>query len=423
MGAARLAAGLLVVPLVLLTGCSSSGGKETPKGTGGASADQAGGGGGKNKVPAAPAGLVISPADGAKSVETDGALTVTATGGKVLSVQVADPKGKAVEGNTSTDGAKWTPKAPLANNTKYTVAAKAANADGAEVTANSSFTTIAAGKTFEYSYKPDSDDGDKLGVGAIISLKFNKSVKDKAAVERNLSVVAEPAVEGSWSWLTDLDGSDRIDYRPKEYWKPGTKVTWAANLAGAKAADGTYGTQNRGGTFTIDDSIVATADLKSKQMTVKKNGEVVHTLPISAGGPQFPTWTGTMVVMDKVDGIDMNSETVGLGNAYAVDNVRFAVHLSASGTYAHAAPWNEGKFGRQNDSHGCIGMSTANAKIFYDMVGAGDVVEVINGTEKKIKAGNGFGGWSLDWDTWVKGSALTAPAGGTPGVSATPAAQ
>ncbi|MDI2126098.1 L,D-transpeptidase [Yinghuangia seranimata] len=415
-GAARLTAGLLVVPLALLTACSSGGGKSDPKPTGnGISADPAGGGG-KNKGGGAPAVLAVQPADGAKSVETEGTLSVAVTGGKVTSVTVTDDKGKAVEGATSSDGAKWTPKTALANGTKYTVAAKAANAEGAEVSTNSSFTTVSAGKTYEYSYRPDSDDGDKLGVGTIISLKFNKSVKDKAAVEKHLSVTAEPAVEGSWSWITDYDGSDRVDFRPKEYWKPGTKVTWKADLSGVKSADGTYGTQNRSGSFTVSDSLVATADLTSKQMTIKKNGEVVDTLPISAGSADNPTWTGTMVVLDKVDGIDMNSETVGLGDAYNMKNVRYAVHLTTSGTYVHAAPWNDGKFGKVNGSHGCIGMSTTNAGTFFNMVHTGDVVEIVNGSEKKVKAGNGYGGWSLDWDTWVKGSALSGS-----GASAAPA--
>ncbi|UGQ09978.1 Ig-like domain-containing protein [Yinghuangia sp. ASG 101] len=408
-GAARLAAGLLVVPL-FLTACSSGGdSKSDGKPSGGVSEGPAGGGG-KNKPPAAPAALTITPADGAKSVETDGVFTVNATSGKVSSVVVTDADGKAVEGAASADGATWTPKAPLANGTKYTVVAKAANADGAEVTANSSFTTVSAAKTFDYAYKPDDQDGGTLGVGGVISIKFDKPVKDKAAIERNLSVVSEPATEGSWSWLTDHDGNDRVDYRPKEYWKPGTKVTWAANLAGAKSGDGTYGTKNRGGTFTVRDSIVATADLATKHLTIARNGQVVNTLPISAGGPSYPTWTGVMVVMDKVDGIDMDSETVGLGDAYNMKNVRYAVHLSASGTYSHAAPWNAGKFGKVHDSHGCIGLSTADAKILFDTVNSGDVVEVINGTEKQLAPGNGFGDWNVDWETWVKNSALAGAA-------------
>ncbi|WP_161500782.1 L,D-transpeptidase [Embleya scabrispora] len=412
-GGIRLFAGLMVAPLIFIAGCSSDGGKSEPGGSGGTSGGT--GGGTNKKVAAGPATIAITPADGTKSVETDGVLKVDATGGKLTSVVVTDAKGKAVDGQLSPDGAGWKPTAPLANGGAYTVAAKAANADGAEVTAQSKFNTKSADNTFvaDFNVAPDST----WGVGAIISLKFNAPIKDKAAIERNLKVVSEPAVQGSWSWLKDLDGNDRIDYRPEKYWASGTKVNLKANLTGAKAAPGVYGKQTKDIKFTIGRSLVATADLKSKHMSLKKDGVEVEDLPISAGGPSYPTWGGTMVVLDKEDGINMDSETVGLGDAYNMKNVRHAVHLTTSGTYAHGAPWNEGKFGRQNDSHGCIGLSATNAKTFYDMVIQGDPVEVVNSTDKIVKAGNGLGGWSVDWATWLKGSAL-----GDSGSTAAPAA-
>ncbi|GCD96289.1 L,D-transpeptidase [Embleya hyalina] len=415
-GGIRLFAGLMVAPLIFIAGCSSDGGKTEPGGSGGTSGGT--GGGTNKKVAAGPATIAITPADGTKSVETDGVLKVDATGGKLTSVVVTDAKGKTVDGQISPDGIGWKPAAPLANGGAYTVAAKAANADGAEVTAQSKFNTKSADDTFvaDFNVEPDST----WGVGAIISLKFNAPIKDKAAIERNLKVVSEPAVQGSWSWLKDLDGNDRIDYRPEKYWASGTKVNLKANLTGAKAAPGVYGKQTKDIKFTIGRSLVATADLKSKHMSVKKDGAEVEDLPISAGGPNYPTWGGTMVVLDKVDGITMDSETVGLGDAYNMKNVRHAVHLTASGTYAHGAPWNDGKFGRQNDSHGCIGLSASNAKTFFDLVTQGDPVEVVNSTDKTVKAGNGLGGWSVDWATWVKGSALGG--GGSTAPPAAPAA-
>lgn len=78
---------------------------------------------------------------------------------------------------------------------------------------------------------------------------------------------------------------------------------------------------------------------------------------------------------------------------------------SISGTYAHAAPWNEGKFGQVNGSHGCIGMSTADAKWFYDQVHLGDPVTV-NRSVDTVAVNNGYGDWNVDWATWQKGSAL-----------------
>nr|WP_237536064.1 Ig-like domain-containing protein [Streptomyces sp. SID3343] len=399
----------MVAPLIFIAGCSS--GEEKPKpagsaggGTGGSTAGSTGGSG--KKPAAAPAAIVITPADGTKSVETDGVLKVAATGGKLVSVAVTDGKGKTVSGVVSPDGSGWKPDAPLANGGAYTVAAKATNADGAEVGVQSRFNTKSADDTFKADFNVEPDD--TWGVGAIISLKFNTPIKDKAAVERNLKVVAEPAVTGSWSWLKDLDGNDRVDYRPEKYWASGTKVNLKANLTGVRAAPGVYGDQTKDIKFTIGRSLVSTADLKTKHMSVKQDGAEIKNLPISAGGPNYPTWGGTMVVLDKEDGIRMNSETVGLGKAYDMENVRHAVHLTASGTYAHGAPWNDGKFGEVNDSHGCIGMGASNAKTFYDMVIKGDPVEIVNSTDKTVKPGNGLGGWTVEWATWLKGSALTA---------------
>jgi len=85
--------------------------------------------------------------------------------------------------------------------------------------------------------------------------------------------------------------------------------------------------------------------------------------------------------------------------------VKWDVQLTPSGTYAHAAPWNEGKFGVVNGSHGCIGMSTSDAKWFYDQVRLGDPVTVVNSVDT-VATNNGYGGWNVGWATWQQGSAL-----------------
>ena len=38
-----------------------------------------------------------------------------------------------------------------------------------------------------------------------------------------------------------------------------------------------------------------------------------------------------------------------------------------SGEFLHAAPWSVGSQGNANVSHGCTGMSTANAQWLYDI--------------------------------------------------------
>jgi lipoprotein-anchoring transpeptidase ErfK/SrfK len=67
-------------------------------------------------------------------------------------------------------------------------------------------------------------------------------------------------------------------------------------------------------------------------------------------------------------------------------------------------------------SHGCTGMSNANAKWFFDNVHEGDIVQVVNSKGKPMELfGNGFGEWNMPWEKWVQGSALHGSGqGGTP---------
>ena len=42
------------------------------------------------------------------------------------------------------------------------------------------------------------------------------------------------------------------------------------------------------------------------------------------------------------------------------------MRVTNSGEFLHAAPWSVGSQGNANVSHGCTGMSTANADWLYD---------------------------------------------------------
>ncbi|MEZ0070154.1 lipoprotein-anchoring transpeptidase ErfK/SrfK [Streptacidiphilus sp. MAP12-20] len=108
--------------------------------------------------------------------------------------------------------------------------------------------------------------------------------------------------------------------------------------------------------------------------------------------------------MAKEGTVRMTSQSVGLGDAYD-KVVDYAMKLTQSGTYAHAAPWNAANLGRANTSSGCIGMSTDDARWLYDQLQPGDVFEV-TGSDKKMEPGNGWGDWNLDWYHWKSRSAL-----------------
>src|SRR3546814_12131812 len=99
------------------------------------------------------------------------------------------------------------------------------------------------------------------------------------------------------------------------------------------------------------------------------NGKLVKTMPITTGKPGFTTRSGVKVIMQKFRSKRMNSETVGIpagsAEAYDLDNVEYAMRVTSSGEFLHAAPWSVGSQGRANVSHGCTGLSTANAKWIY----------------------------------------------------------
>ena len=64
-------------------------------------------------------------------------------------------------------------------------------------------------------------------------------------------------------------------------------------------------------------------------------------------------------------------------NGYRTE-VDWATQMSYSGIYVHAAPWSVGSQGYSNVSHGCLNVSTSNARWFYDNTKRGDIVEVVN---------------------------------------------
>ncbi|WP_055566773.1 L,D-transpeptidase [Streptomyces atriruber] len=238
-------------------------------------------------------------------------------------------------------------------------------------------------------------DGQTVGVGMPISLTFARPVPvaERAAVERRLKVETSPGVTGSWSWVEDrnlLDGQ-RVDYRPREPWKPGTEVT-------VRAGSGTTRT------FEVGRSLVATVDVRTHTMRVVKDGRA-REVKVTAGAPGMDTWNGTMVVLDKQSRVLMDSRTVGYGKAYK-DYYNYAVHLTASGTYLHENPNANATAGESNVTHGCIGLATdGTARRFYEEVIPGDIVRVV-GSKETVAAGNGYGGWNVGWKQWRAGSAL-----------------
>jgi len=82
------------------------------------------------------------------------------------------------------------------------------------------------------------------------------------------------------------------------------------------------------------------------------------------------------------------------------------VRISNNGEFIHANPASLDAQGSENVSHGCVNLSVANAKEYYDTALYGDPVEV-TGTGVELSARDGdIWDWTLSWDEWKRLSAL-----------------
>ncbi|MFF3466082.1 Ig-like domain-containing protein [Streptomyces sp. NPDC002619] len=342
--------------------------------------------------------------------------SINATGVKVSDGKLTDVKmtvagsGQAVPGAISADGGSWKPKEQLERGTKYEIAATAKDANGRTAAANSIFTTVTSSNSFIGTYTPD--DGTTVGVGMPVSFTFDKAISDKKAVQSHITVSSSSGQQVVGHWF----GGQRLDFRPEEYWKAGSKVTMKIDLDGVEGANGVYGVQKKTVTFTIGRSQVSTVDVGTQTMTVVRDGKTLKSVPISAGSPQHTTYNGQMVISEKFVQTRMNGSTVGYGGEYDIPDVPHAMRLTSSGTFIHGNYWySKGNppFGRQGTSHGCVGLAdvqgargATSAKWFYDNSLIGDVVIVKNSPDKTVAPDNGLNGWNMDWSQWVAGSAV-----------------
>uniref|UniRef100_UPI003CD09304 L,D-transpeptidase n=1 Tax=Streptomyces hawaiiensis TaxID=67305 RepID=UPI003CD09304 len=346
----------------------------------------------------------ITPKDGAKAVDTSGALKVTATKGKLTEVEVKDAEGKKVDGEISGDGASWTPSTHLAGATKYTVHAVAKDSEGRTAAEDAGFTTLTPENTFTGTFTPE--DGSEVGVGMPFSIRFSRGITAPEDVEKAIRIKTEPAVDVEGHWF----GNDRLDFRPEKYWKPGTKVTVDLNLDGVEGRSGVYGEQDKTVKFTIGRNQVSVVDAKKLTMKVMQDGKTVKTIPVTTGQPGMETWNGQMVISEMLTVTRMNGETVGYGGEYDIKDVPHAVRLTTSGTFLHGNYWASGAFGNYNASHGCIGLRDVRggwdkkvpAAWFFNHSMIGDVVVVKNSEDRIVDPDNGLNGWNMSWEKWKK---------------------
>lgn len=249
--------------------------------------------------------------------------------------------------------------------------------------------------------------GATVGVAMPISVEFSDAVavSARATIERHLKVSTSVPVTGAWHWFS----STRVDWRPQNLWTSGTKVTLNADLTGVSDGSGRYGVHDYQHSFTIGPDVETTVSVPGHSMKVTRNGRLVRTMPIDAGSPTFPSWDGTMAVIDKEPKVRMTSCSVGItcdkGNPNFYDlTLPWDVHLTTSGTYVHYSTGDPYP-GHSYGSHGCVHLSMSDAKWFYNYVEQGDPVTITGSPRGKAAGDNGYADFNLSWSQWLAGSA------------------
>jgi lipoprotein-anchoring transpeptidase ErfK/SrfK len=389
----------LVVAVLALSACSSSD-------SGSPTSDAAHGGTPTSQAPAVQ--LAIQPAADSTNVNPTTPIVVKATGGTLTDVTVTNTtKNTKVQGTLSADKTTWTSKDVLGYGAKYSVQAHGVDAAGKTTDQTANISTVNPSKQANANLipAPSAVASTGVGVGQPIVFQFTYPVKNKADVEKQLSVKSSPAQEGSWYWIDDKN----VHYRPKDYWQPGTKLTVSAKIYGVDFGNGVYGSEDRTETYNVHDSWIAKADGNTEQMQIFHNGQMVKSMPISMGKDATPTHLGPHVISFKAENYTMDSCTYGICQGqpgwYRSDE-KWSARISNDGEFVHENPNSVGSQGSSNVSHGCINLNDANAQWFFQNMGLGDVVEVSNSGGQQLPVYDLYGDWALSWAQWQKGSAI-----------------
>jgi len=392
---------------VLVAGCSSGG----STGSSGSAPDDA--------SSVSPTPTVATPsvalADGAKKASYADAVHLAVTDGTFESVQVHRKSGNAVlVGQVSGDGSEWVSQATPRPSATYQVVARVQDGAGEVTTMKSTFkaATVPDDKRVSFSVTPD--DGQTVGIGQPVVVRFLTDVTEQAALQKVMTVKATTSsgesVKGSWSWVN----SQQIDWRPEDFWEPGTTVSLTMNIAGVKAAKGSYGRKDYAETFTIGASHITRVDASTDVFKVYQDGELVDTWATGTGKTGLETYSGTYVVLGKSKVVQMDSCSAGItckkkDPDYYDEKEYWATRLTSSGTFVHAADWDT-QLGEANTSHGCIHLSGTNAKTFFNDAVIGDVVIVTNSgrnaDERIATQDPGLYDWNVSDAVWKQNSAL-----------------
>ena len=250
--------------------------------------------------------------------------------------------------------------------------------------------------------------GTTVGVAMPISISFTDPVKVSARkrVEEHIRLKTSVPVSGAWHWF----GSQRADFRPKTFWKPGTSVSMVASFNHVGDGYGRYGTHSYTRDFRIGADVRTHVAVDTHKTTVTENGKLVRTMSSDAGSPDFPSWDGTMAVVNKSRTVRMTSCSVHIAcdkkdpNFYDLV-LPWDVRITWSGTFLHYSTGDPYP-GHSYGSHGCVHLSYADAQGYYNLMKQGDPVKITGSPRGKAAGDNGYADYDVPWNEWLAGSGM-----------------
>ncbi len=224
--------------------------------------------------------------------------------------------------------------------------------------------------------------GELVGVAHPVVVTFSKSIADRPAAERAISVTSTPPMTWKFQWLDN----EVVQWVPDRFWPAHSTVALSVGGAPTEFQTGAVllGVADISKhTFTVSiDGVPAGAPPQLPAPHHRPNWGEQGVLPASMGRPNYPTPVGTYAVLAKDRSVTMDSSSVGIpvddpdGYRLTVDD---AVRIDNHGLYVHSAPWAVPAMGVENVSHGCISLSPDDAEWYFNAVKVGDPVIVQEG--------------------------------------------
>src|SRR6476620_11423099 len=191
-------------------------------------------------------------------------LAASVEDGVLGAVSMVNADGEPVAGRLSPDGLTWATTEPLGYNKRYTLNAQSLGLGGVTSQQMTFKTHSPENLTMAYVLP---NEGEVVGVGQPVAVQFDEHIPNRLAAQKAIKITTNPPVEGAFYWLNNRE----VRWRPAQYWKPGTTIDVAVNTYGVDLGDGLFGQENVTTHFTVGDEVIATVDVNTTMVTVRRN--------------------------------------------------------------------------------------------------------------------------------------------------------